>query len=300
MFHSKGKILLWLAALVTLLSLGLASKPLGLNARSISSEQTGGLMLNNQLTGTIVIEKQTDPPGGSGFDFTHDFGNGTLSFTLDDGASWTFDNVPAIEVSYTITETSPAPAFDLTDLTCEDPDQGSSIDLGAGAATIDLDAGETITCTFTNTQRGTIIVEKQTNPAGGTGFGFTDTITAPNSFSLGDGGTKTFINVVPDTYTVTEDDPTVTPSGFDLTGLTCVEDSTSNSTTDTVSRQATISLDAGETITCTFTNGQRDIIPVGGYVVSVNKLGLLAPWLGLAALASLAALTVALVSRRRG
>ncbi len=197
MFHSKGKILLWLAALVTLLSLGLASKPLGLNARSISSEQTGGLMLDNdEGVGTIVIEKQTDPPGGSGFDFT-------------------------------------------------------------------------------------------------------DTISTPNSFSLGDGGTKKFINVVPDTYTVTEDDPTVTPSGFDLTGLTCVEDSTSNSTTDTVSRQATISLDAGETITCTFSNRQRDIIAVGGHIVPVNKLGLLAPWLGLAALASFAALTVVLVRRHK-
>ena len=41
-------------------------------------------------------------------------------------------------------------------------------------------------------------------------------------------------------------------------------------------------------------------IPVGGIIVPVNKLELLAPWLGLAALASLAALTVAVVGRRRG
>jgi hypothetical protein len=40
--------------------------------------------------------------------------------------------------------------------------------------------------------------------------------------------------------------------------------------------------------------------PVGGVVVPVSRLGLLAPWLGLAALASLAALTVALGRRRRG
>ena len=40
-------------------------------------------------------------------------------------------------------------------------------------------------------------------------------------------------------------------------------------------------------------------LPVGGIAVPVNKLGLLAPWLGLAALASLAALTVAVVRRRR-
>jgi len=40
--------------------------------------------------------------------------------------------------------------------------------------------------------------------------------------------------------------------------------------------------------------------PVGGIVVPVDRLGLVAPWLGLAALISLAALTVAVVRRRRG
>ena len=39
--------------------------------------------------------------------------------------------------------------------------------------------------------------------------------------------------------------------------------------------------------------------PIGGVIVPVNKLGLLAPWLGLAGLAGLAALAVALVGRRR-
>jgi len=41
-------------------------------------------------------------------------------------------------------------------------------------------------------------------------------------------------------------------------------------------------------------------MPVGGIIVPVNKLELLAPWMGLAALAGLAALGVALVRRRRG
>jgi len=48
--------------------------------------------------------------------------------------------------------------------------------------------------------------------------------------------------------------------------------------------------------TCTTAFGY----PVGGIVVPVNRLGLLAPWVGLAALVSLAALTVAVVRRRRG
>jgi hypothetical protein len=51
----------------------------------------------------------------------------------------------------------------------------------------------------------------------------------------------------------------------------------------------------GEERICTANFG----LPVGGIVVPVNKLGLVAPWLGLAALASLAVFTVALVRRRR-
>jgi hypothetical protein len=46
--------------------------------------------------------------------------------------------------------------------------------------------------------------------------------------------------------------------------------------------------------TCTATFGY----PIGGIVVPVNKLELVAPWIRLAALASFAALTVALVRRR--
>jgi hypothetical protein len=49
--------------------------------------------------------------------------------------------------------------------------------------------------------------------------------------------------------------------------------------------------------------GQRFVkplpLPVGGVIVPVNEMGLLAPWLGLVALAALAALTVGLVRRHR-
>jgi hypothetical protein len=42
------------------------------------------------------------------------------------------------------------------------------------------------------------------------------------------------------------------------------------------------------------------IIPIGGIAVPVNRLGLLAPWLGLVTLVFLAALGVVLVRRRKG
>ena len=81
-------------------------------------------------------------------------------------------------------------------------------------------------------------------------------------------------------------------------------------------------IDAIPPISCTVTDDQRGVsrpqptggncdigayeleqqppVPVGGIVVPVNKLGLLVPWLGLAALAGLAALGVVVVRRRRG
>jgi hypothetical protein len=58
-------------------------------------------------------------------------------------------------------------------------------------------------------------------------------------------------------------------------------------------RITTITMDADKTCTAVFG------YPVGGIVVPVNKVGLAAPWMGLAVLASLAALTVALVRRRK-
>jgi len=95
---------------------------------------------------------------------------------------------------------------------------------------------------------GTIIIEKHTNPAGGTGFGFTENVT-PGSFTLNDGGTKTFAGVTPGTYTVTENDPS--GAGFSLADLTCDD---ADSSVDVNSRTATIRLAATETVRCSFRN----------------------------------------------
>jgi hypothetical protein len=99
---------------------------------------------------------------------------------------------------------------------------------------------------------GTIIIGKQTSPAGGSGFGFTESVT-PGSFTLNDGGTKTFAGVAPGTYTVTENDPSA--SNFTLGDVSCDD---ANSTGDANTRTATINLAAGETVRCTFRNFTTD------------------------------------------
>ena len=57
---------------------------------------------------------------------------------------------------------------------------------------------------------------------------------------------------------------------------------------------ATVTMDTDKHCTATFG------YPVGGVVVPVDKLGLVAPWLGLAGLLAVAALGIVVVRRRRG
>lgn len=99
---------------------------------------------------------------------------------------------------------------------------------------------------------GTIIIAKETAPGGGSGFGFTETITA-GAFNLNDAGTRTFTAVTPGTYTVTENDPS--GAGYTLGDVSCDD---GNSTGDSTARTATIRVDPGETVRCTFRNLQTE------------------------------------------
>ncbi len=73
--------------------------------------------------------------------------------------------------------------------------------------------------------------------------GITDLFVANLSDSI------TFSDVAVGSHSISEDDPT--PTGFDLTDITCDD---ANSTGDLPTRTATISLEPGEHVTCTFTN----------------------------------------------
>lgn len=122
---------------------------------------------------------------------------------------------------------------------------------------------------------GTIRIVKQTTPAGGTGFSFTDNVPgSTGSFTLADGATREFTNVAAGTYTVTE----AVPSGYALTDVVCTD---TDSIGNAFSRTATINLAGGELVTCTFRNlrtftaparfvfhlsGDQEVPPVPGTV----------------------------------
>lgn len=94
---------------------------------------------------------------------------------------------------------------------------------------------------------GTIIVEKVSLPAGGTGFAFGSDVAGYESFLLDDGGSITMQEVAPGAYVITESDP---GPAWIVTAVTC----TGTSSGDASTGSASVTLAAGETVTCTFTN----------------------------------------------
>jgi hypothetical protein len=137
------------------------------------------------------------------------------------------------EGSYTITET-PQAGWDET---------GSSTEC---SFTVDYpaDSGRVFACTKTNTARGHIIVKKLTDPSGSSqAFEFDPSYSGTNFF-LTDTQTSDSGTLVPGTYSVAEVN---IPTGWDLTGSSCNDGSPVTA----------ISLQAGETVTCTFNNRQR-------------------------------------------
>jgi len=135
-------------------------------------------------TGNIVVEKITlggvDTFDFVGADTTLPSGFSSFSITIVTpgvAVSTGFTNVnPG---TYKVTEQALA-GWDLTGITIIDPDDGSSYT--GSTATLDIDSGEIVTVTFTNTKRGKIIVDKITVPAADP-QSFSFDASGPNSYS---------------------------------------------------------------------------------------------------------------------
>ncbi|NMB94719.1 MAG: DUF11 domain-containing protein [Flexilinea flocculi] len=206
--------------------------------------------ISREPNGTIIIDKVTIP-GGSLEIFDFDPSWNTTNFALADGTTPVSSSLAP--GSYSVSELAKT-GWNLTGATCV-----SSIEDTETVESIELDPGETVTCTFTNTQDGLIIVEKQTLPDGDPKqFAFSGdavgTLTDGNMF---------ITNKAPGTYNSMEGLET----GWDLTSIVCDDtDSSGNLTT----RTATFELDPGESVKCTFTNTRRASLTLLKEVINDN------------------------------
>jgi Tol biopolymer transport system component len=232
--------------------------------------ETVGCNFTNQPQPLTRVRIRVDavPDDPQDFSFT---GSGAIgSFDLDDDLSGT---LPASRVfdldpgSYTVQQTVPA-GWDLTGLACDDAD--STTDLATATATIDLDPGETVTCTYTNSPapppppppptNGTLEVVLDVVPDSDADIPFNifSGSSLLESFDLDDDQDPTLPSsharaASAGTYTVVQDR---TLTNYDLK-VDCVDP---DGGTTVANNGATVDLDDGETVTCTFTS-TKDTAP---------------------------------------
>lgn len=187
--------------------------------------------------GNIVVIKETLPDGDTtSFEFNPSWVD---NFNLTDGES--HDSGPILAGDYSVEEIVPS-GWDLTNVSCV-----SSIDDQETADAIELDAEETVTCTFTNTKRANIVVIKDAISNNAQDFTFNNDFGNgnPATFQLDDDNNATLSNsrnseVLPGTYSVSED----AVAGWQQESATCTNGETIDS----------IDVAAGETVSCTFVN----------------------------------------------
>ena len=222
----------------------------------------------NVQKGTIEIVKQTVQAGATTaqqFTFTRPAGLGGGTFDLGKDEQQQFLQVTP--GAYAFAEQVPA-GWALTNLACTEsggtnttPTTPPGVTDGVvtpPGVTVNVDPGETVRCIFTNTELGSITIEKIARPANtGTTFSYTSATLGPFSLVNDTDGTDTelFADLLPGTYEVTEtdDDP-----AWVLTGLTC----TTGGSGSTATRTATVVLTAGADVTCTYTNTQQASIQI--------------------------------------
>ncbi len=247
-----------------------------------SGQNSQGNDFGNQGRGTLIIKKVLNPTNDTSlWDMAVDGEYATASSTL--GHNQTSQHILP-DGEYDIVE-SPDTGVngDLYDSTysCTNQQAGN----GRIIDDLSVNTGETVTCTFTNVARGSITIIKDANPNSAQDFAFTATGTG--SFSLDDDADNTLSNsitipsLVNGVYTFTE----AAVDGWDLTGLTCSDGQSSvPSTVSLENRVATINLEPGENVTCTFTNTQRGSISgykfedADGDIASTDDLSAVLGW----------------------
>ncbi len=197
----------------------------------------------NTQQGSIQIVKNA--VGGTGtFAFTGGLGPFSLTTSgAGNTASQSFINLnPG---TYSVLETAQA-GWTPTSSSCSNASPTGAIVVTPGAA---------IVCTFTNTQQGSIKVVKNT-VGGDAVFAFNSNFGLASLATAGGTATQTFNNLTPGgAYNVSE----TLPSGWTQTGASC-----SNGT------PAAVTVVAGATTTCTFTNAQAGSIKVVKNTVGGN------------------------------
>lgn len=198
---------------------------------------------------TVTVVKATQPESTDLFSFS--LSPGDSQQVAGNGGSYTWSDLDP--GSYDLTEDTPVD-WSLETVQCD-----LEHDVTANGATFGLEWGDHLTCVFTNGELGSITVEKVTDFATDEMFAIgIDGGPLAEIVQLGDGESETWDLLAPGEYTVEEllegfnwDISLVCDGGQATIGEEVVDASGK-------SRSATIDLEFGDHVTCTFTNERAD------------------------------------------
>ena len=228
--------------------------------RMDAGEEIHCTFTNVPAVGDINIYQTTLPQDPTSFQFSGDVGTVGLADDGDEsGADGTWRNFGTqglTEGTYVETQ-SFLDGWNLTDISCNDPDGGTTVDLATRTVTFDLDAGETIDCTFTDQPtaptKGDVKFTLNTIPDNAADVSFSGGL---GSFALDDDGNPDngltnwadFLSLDAGTYAETVSVPT----GWTVSAIQCT-DPDGGTTTNAAAGTLSIDLDPTETVSCAVT-----------------------------------------------
>jgi hypothetical protein len=233
----------------------------------------------NTEEGSIRIVKDAEPDAAQDFEFdpgaTLDAGpNFLLDDDQDPARSTQKQYLDLLPGTYTVREVNIPAAWPLSSLSCVGGGGNTTTALETATATIGLDPGEDVVCTFTDAGQGSITIVKDAIEDDPQDFSFSTTGgLSPSAFTLDDDADGTladqrvFLGVPAGVYTVSEDPD---PAGWQLTDIACTGGGLN---TSHAGRTATVGLDPGEAVTCTFENTEEGSITIVQDVVGSGPVG---------------------------
>ena len=217
------------------------------------------MLLPIDIKGRLRIAKVTVPAGdATSFDYTTTGTGYTTPFSLTDGQTNVSGKLSA--GTYTAAETVPS-GWTLGTPSCVITGTATTKTFTpiTNGVSVALTAGEDVTCTFTNTKQSKLRIVKETLPDGdATDFTFTPTNwNGGSTFTRADNQAAFVSGALAPGATIYSTVETV-PSGWALTGRACVITGTATTKTKTdISNGISLTLAAGEDVTCTFTNTKQ-------------------------------------------
>jgi uncharacterized repeat protein (TIGR01451 family) len=244
------------------------------------TEATINCVVTNTRLAKLIVNKVVNGTTAAGVDFGFTL-DGTLvrngqllqpavldaQFTLANGESDEFILDPG--AGYTLNETSIPDGYAFESVACSleqnlEPDaiqldpKNPLVDLG------ELNPGDVVRCTYTNTKLPTLQVSKVLtgdSVAGDTSpFAFTVNGTA---FATLTGGQSSSVTVVPlGNHTVAEGTlPTIAGFTYAYGGVSCTNNGAATGTADNAAQSVALNLGAGDNVVCVFTNTKTAIPP---------------------------------------